>query len=246
MRNTRRSFLKQSVKASLAMTAGIPILAACNAEQSSEDQETAEIAGGVGILQVSQQALAYAYDALEPDIDAMTMEIHFSKHHMGYINNFNKAAEAENVQASSIEEVLANISQYSTALRNNGGGHYNHDLFWRCLKPGGSEVPGKLADAINASFGSMEAFQEVFSKAATSRFGSGWAWLVENNGKLEVGSTPNQDNPLMDLSEIKGKPLLGLDVWEHAYYLHYQNRRGDYVSNWWNIVNYEEVASRMS
>jgi Fe-Mn family superoxide dismutase len=228
------------------MTAGSSILVACASDNSSTADDSMEQAGGVGLLQVSQEQLRYAYDALEPDIDALTMEIHFTKHHMGYINNFNAASEADNVQVSSLEALFSNMSQYSTALRNNGGGHYNHDLFWRTLKPGGSEVPGKLAEAINASFGSMDSFKDIFNQAALTRFGSGWAWLYEKDGSLEIGSTPNQDNPLMDVSTINGKPLLGLDVWEHAYYLNYQNRRGDYVRNWWNIIDFEEVASRLS
>lgn len=188
--------------------------------------------------------LPYDYKALEPHIDAMTMEIHHTKHHGAYTNNLNTALAGTPGEGLTIEEILRNVSKYPLAVRNNGGGFYNHNLFWRWLSPnGGGKPSGELADAINRYFGSFEQFRDEFSKAAAGRFGSGWAWLVKDaSGKLLIGSTPNQDNPLMDVSELKGTPILGLDVWEHAYYLKYQNRRPEYISAFWNIVNWEEVA----
>jgi Fe-Mn family superoxide dismutase len=190
--------------------------------------------------------LPYAYDALEPHIDARTMEIHHSKHHAGYTNNLNAAVAGTDIEGQSIENILANISKQSVAVRNNGGGFFNHDLFWNVMSPnGGGNPSGSLLAAIEKDFGSFESFKEEFSKAAATRFGSGWAWLVkQSNGKLVVSSTPNQDNPLMDLAEVKGTPILGLDVWEHAYYLKFQNKRPDYISEFWNVVNWEEVAKR--
>ncbi|MBD3409128.1 MAG: superoxide dismutase [Ignavibacteriales bacterium] len=185
--------------------------------------------------------LPYAYDALEPNIDAQTMEIHHTKHHQGYVNKLNKAVEDSGADGS-LEELLRNASKHSTGVRNNGGGHYNHSLFWKVMGPGGGGAPqGELADAINAKFGSFDKFKEEFSNAAASRFGSGWAWLVVNDDGLAVGSTPNQDSPIMDLADFKGEPVLGLDVWEHAYYLKYQNKRPDYIANWWNVVNWDAV-----
>jgi Fe-Mn family superoxide dismutase len=192
-------------------------------------------------------ALPYAFDALEPYIDKMTMEIHHDKHHAGYVNNLNKAVEGTDMAGKSLEELLKNISKHPVAVRNNGGGHWNHSLFWTVMKQnGGGEPSGTLADAIKSSFGSFNDFKTQFSNAAATRFGSGWAWLVVQNGKLVVGSTPNQDNPLMDISDIKGTPILGLDVWEHAYYLKYQNRRPEYIEKWWNVINWAEVAKRFS
>lgn len=193
-------------------------------------------------------ALPYALNALEPHIDARTMEIHHGKHHQAYITNLNNAISGTNAEQLSIEDLCKNISQYSVAVRNNGGGHFNHDFFWKILSPAGGGAPsGALMDAINAAFGTFEDFKTKFSSAGATRFGSGWAWLVKNaEGKLEVCSTPNQDNPLMDIAEVKGTPILGLDVWEHAYYLNYQNRRPDYIASFWNIVNWSEVAARFS
>lgn len=189
--------------------------------------------------------LPYAFDALEPNIDARTMEIHHDKHHAGYTNKLNDAISGTDLDGKSIEDILVNAGQHGAAVRNNGGGYYNHDLFWKVMSPnGGGQPSGALADAINSAFGSFDNFKDQFSSAAGSRFGSGWAWLVVNGGKLEVTSTPNQDNPLMDVADVKGKPILGLDVWEHAYYLKYQNRRPDYVSNFWNVINWDEVARR--
>ncbi|BBM69117.1 superoxide dismutase [Rhodothermus marinus] len=189
--------------------------------------------------------LPYPYDALEPYVDAQTMEIHYTKHHQGYVNNLNKALEGyPELQNKSIEELLRGINEIPeairTAVRNNGGGHANHSLFWTIMKPnGGGEPTGELAEAIKATFGSFEAFKEKFSATAAGHFGSGWAWLVvDENGKLQVYSTPNQDSPYMQ----GHTPILGLDVWEHAYYLKYQNRRAEYIQNWWNVVNWDQVA----
>jgi Fe-Mn family superoxide dismutase len=191
--------------------------------------------------------LPYDYNALEPHIDARTMEIHHTKHHAGYTKKLNNAIEGSSLSGKSIEDILKNVSKESTAVRNNGGGFYNHDLFWKIMSPnGGGNPSGDLGDAINSSFGSFDQFKDEFSNAASGRFGSGWAWLVVNNGSLEVGSTPNQDNPLMDVSQLSGTPILGIDVWEHAYYLKYQNERGTYISNWWNLINWDEVAKRFS
>lgn len=197
----------------------------------------------------TQTPLPYAYPALEPHIDARTMEIHFTKHAAAYASNLRDAAKDEGVDtAQPLEQVLGSISKYSTKMRNNGGGHYNHELFWSILQPmGGAGPVGPLLSAIQASFGSYEAFVSQFEAAAKTRFGSGWAWLlVDASGKLVVSSTPNQDNPLMDIAEVKGTPILGLDVWEHAYYLHYQNRRPDYVAAFWKVVNWNAVAARFA
>lgn len=188
--------------------------------------------------------LPYGYNALEPHFDARTMEIHHSKHHNAYTTNLNSAIAGSNLEGKTIEELMA-IAGSNAAVRNNGGGYYNHSLFWTIVSPnGGGEPTGTLANKINEDFGSFEKFKEEFSKAAATRFGSGWAWLIVKDGKLVVTSSPNQDNPLMDIAEVKGMPILGLDVWEHAYYLHYQNRRPDYISAFWNIVNWGEVSRR--
>ncbi|WP_407429554.1 superoxide dismutase [Arcticibacter sp.] len=191
-------------------------------------------------------ALPYATDALEPNIDKATMEIHHGKHHQAYVDNLNKAIAGTEAEGKTIEEILANISSYAPAVRNNGGGHYNHSLFWTILGPnGGGEPTGELAEAINEAFGSFEDFKKKFAEAGATRFGSGWAWLsISSEGKLQVSSTPNQDNPLMDVAEVKGTPILGLDVWEHAYYLKYQNRRPEYIAAFWNAVNWSAVAER--
>ena len=187
--------------------------------------------------------LPYAPDALEPYIDKATMEIHHGKHHNAYVTNLNKAVEGTELANKSIEELLATISKAPAAVRNNGGGHYNHSLFWTLLSKEGTKTPtGPLSEAINKKFGSFDKFKEEFAAAATTRFGSGWAWLISNGGALEITSTPNQDNPLMDLAEKKGTPILGLDVWEHAYYLKYQNKRPDYIAAFWNVVNWDAVS----
>lgn len=189
--------------------------------------------------------LPYAFNALEPHIDARTMEIHHGKHHQAYVTNLNNAISGTEAEGLSLEEICRNISKYPTAVRNNGGGHFNHDLFWKLLSPSGGGAPsGSLMDAINAAFGTFEEFKSKFAAAGATRFGSGWAWLIKKeDGKLEICSTPNQDNPLMDIAEVKGTPILGLDVWEHAYYLHYQNRRPDYISAFWNVLNWDEVSN---
>jgi Fe-Mn family superoxide dismutase len=191
--------------------------------------------------------LTYDYNALERSIDARTMEIHHSKHHGGYTKKLNAAIDGTEWAEKPIEEILGNVSKISEAVRNNGGGFYNHSLFWQVMGPNGGGSPkGKIADAINDNFGSFENFKKEFSDAAATRFGSGWAWLVKQNGKLVVTDTPNQDNPLMDLSEVKGLPILGLDVWEHAYYLRYQNKRPDYIAAFWDVVNWENVEKRFN
>lgn len=190
--------------------------------------------------------LDYAYDALEPYIDAQTMEIHHTKHHGGYTTKLNAAVEGTDLEGKSIEEILSNVSQHSTAVRNNGGGFFNHNLFWKVMGPNaGGKPEGELLAAIEKKFGSFDDFKVTFNNAAATRFGSGWAWLVKKeDGSLEVGSTPNQDNPLMDVSELKGTPILGLDVWEHAYYLKYQNKRPEYIDAFWSVVNWDEVNKR--
>lgn len=198
------------------------------------------------ILQFSQIPLPYANNALEPSIDALTMEIHYGKHHAAYIKNVNEAITAEKISYSSEKDFFANTSKLSAKARNNGGGSWNHNFFWQVMAPGSAMPTGKVADAINGTFGSFEKFKEQFTQAAMTRFGSGWAWLVKDGNTLKIGSTPNQDNPLMDISDLKGTPLLALDVWEHAYYLKYQNKRNEYVANWWSVVNWNEVAKRLS
>jgi Fe-Mn family superoxide dismutase len=236
---SRREFLATTAKAGLTVglvgTAFSDLLA-----------HPAQAVAGTGF---TQTPLPYAYTALEPHIDARTMEIHYSKHAAAYASNLRDAAKEEAVDtAQPLEQVLANISKYSTKMRNNGGGHYNHELFWSILGPPTEVGPeGSLMKAIKTSFGSYETFVSQFEAAAKTRFGSGWAWLlVDATGKLVVSSTPNQDNPLMDFAEVKGTPILGLDVWEHAYYLHYQNRRPDYVTAFWKVVNWKAVADRFA
>jgi Fe-Mn family superoxide dismutase len=234
----RRAFIKTTGKAGVA--AGIALTTL---------PSWVTIGGGnLSANTFTQQPLPYDYKGLEPVIDAMTMEIHYSKHAAAYAKNLADACAAEKVDmnAANLSDLLRTISKYSPKMRNNGGGHYNHELFWQCMKPGSATKPeGKLSAAIDQSFGSFEAFKTQFTDAGKNRFGSGWAWLVLNaDKKLIVGSTANQDNPLMDISELKGTPILGLDVWEHAYYLKYQNKRPDYINNWWNVVNWEFVQKR--
>ena len=190
-------------------------------------------------------ALPYAHDALEPHIDTQTMQIHHGKHHQAYVDNLNKAIAGTPNENKSIEELVKVAGTISPAVRNNGGGHWNHSFFWEIIGPkAGGQPSGKLADAINSSFGSFDAFKEKFNNAGMTRFGSGWAWLIVKDGKLEISSTPNQDNPLMDVAEVKGTPILGVDVWEHAYYLKYQNKRADYLNAFWNVVNWSKVQER--
>jgi Fe-Mn family superoxide dismutase len=231
--NSRRQFIKQTGKAGIAM-ASMPIIHTFGGLQLSQE------------VNFVQQPLPFAYTALEPFIDAMTMEIHYTKHAAGYTKNLNDACITEKVdiKTTPITNLLESISKYSTKMRNNAGGHYNHELFWQSMQPAPASLPiGSLAKAIEKSFGSFADFQKAFSDAAKNRFGSGWAWLIVNEkGQLAICSTPNQDNPLMDLAETKGYPLLGLDVWEHAYYLKYQNKRPDYLKAFWNVVNWKKVA----
>jgi superoxide dismutase, Fe-Mn family len=190
-------------------------------------------------------ALPYAHDALEPHIDTTTMQIHHGKHHQAYVDNLNKAIAGTPNEGKTIEELVAAAGSISPAVRNNGGGHWNHTFFWESMAPGKGGAPtGELAEAINAAFGSFEAFKEQFNNAGLTRFGSGWAWLIDTGGKLAISSTPNQDNPLMDVAEVKGRPLLGCDVWEHAYYLKYQNLRAKYLEAFWSVVNWDKVAER--
>ena len=234
----RRTFIADVTRTGLLAAAMGPAL----------DTFAGPSAGMRHFIGFDQAPLPYAFDALEPNIDARTMEIHYTRHAAAYSTNLKDAAKAEGVAASTpLETLLAGISRYSAKMRNNGGGHYNHELFWKCMQPnGGGQPSGALLSAINSTFGSFEAFRTRFSDAAKSRFGSGWAWLyLDGQKKLNIGSTPNQDNPLMDVAEVKGTPLLGVDVWEHAYYLKYQNRRAEYLTAFWNVVNWEKVASRL-
>ena len=240
MKTSRRQFIHHSLKATTVVVA-TPILAKASVIVP------VEVAPSVA-FEFSQVKLPYANDALEPSIDAKTMDIHYSKHHTSYIKNVNEAIAAEKINYASEIEFFKNASKLSTKAKNNGGGAWNHNFFWQVMRPvKDSNTPsGKVADAINGAFGSFDKFKEQFTQAAMTRFGSGWAWVVSDGGKLKIGSTPNQDNPLMDNSEIKGKPVLGLDVWEHAYYLKYQNKRNEYVQNWWNVVNWDEVSKRFA
>jgi Fe-Mn family superoxide dismutase len=191
--------------------------------------------------------LPYAHDALDPHIDKMTMEIHHGKHHAAYVANLNKAVDGTEHEGTSLEDLFASISKLPGAIRNNGGGHWNHSAFWGMMKPNGGGAPsGDLAAAIDRDLGGFDTFKETFAKAGMTRFGSGWAWLVKSGDKLVVTSTPNQDNPLMDVADVQGTPILGVDVWEHAYYLKYQNRRADYLAAFWNVVNWDEAADRFA
>lgn len=192
-------------------------------------------------------ALPYAQDALEPHIDKLTMQIHHGKHHQAYVDNLNKAIAGTPNENKSLEELLANAGKISPAVRNNAGGHWNHSFFWENLLKNETGKPsGKLSDAINSAFGSFDSFKEKFNTAGMTRFGSGWAWLTAKSGKLEISSTPNQDNPLMDVADVKGIPIFGVDVWEHAYYLKYQNKRGDYLNAFWNVINWKKIEERFA
>ncbi len=236
MKTTRRKFIKDIAQTTAMATVGSSLLL-----HSSE-----LLAMGAPALQFSQVTLPYALNALEPNIDALTMEIHYGKHHAAYIKNVNEAIAAEKISFENEHQFFSNISKLSAKARNNGGGAWNHNFFWQVMKPNGGGAPtGKTADAIQGSFGSFEKMKEQFTDAAMKRFGSGWAWLVNDGGKLKIGSTPNQDNPLMDVSELKGTPLLAIDVWEHAYYLKYQNKRAEYIANWWNTINWDTVAKQL-
>lgn len=232
----RRQFIKNTSMAGLAVGVGL------------NWKQTEPISYKTGWV---QQPLGYAYNAMEPLIDAQTMEIHYTKHAAGYAKNLAEAAKDENVNTSStsVEEVLSGVSKYSTKMRNNAGGHYNHEFFWKALRPPSeNNLPGKkLNEWINRDFGSFETFQKEFNTAAATRFGSGWAWLIcLPDNKLKVTSTANQDNPLMDIADVKGFPVLGLDVWEHSYYLKYQNKRADYIGAWWKLINWDFIEKRLA
>ncbi len=241
--SNRREFLKNAGKAGLAAGITLTVLPSL-AKKSPAGFFNLRTEG----ITFQQQPLLYQYNALEPVIDAMTMEIHYTKHAAAYAKNLADACALEKVDITSakLDELLMNISKYSPKMRNNGGGHYNHELFWKSMAPANSTtLQGKLKDAIEQSFTSVDSFKTQFTDAGKGRFGSGWAWLVlTNDKKLVIGSTPNQDNPLMDVSDLKGFPVLGLDVWEHAYYLKYQNRRPDYINAWWNVVNWDFICKR--
>lgn len=245
----RRAFIKQGtgaiLAASLANTfVGSALLSSCTPKKIVANSSSIDADKFATSFQ--QTPLPYAYDALEPMIDKETMEIHYTKHAAAYARNFTDAVREEHVEGNkSVEDILKEISRYSAKMRNNAGGHYNHELFWKLMSPSPKAlVDGPLWEAITIQFGSIEGFKSVFEAQAKQRFGSGWAWLIYSQGKLVVASTPNQDNPLMNLSDFKGFPLIGLDVWEHAYYLAYQNRRPDYITNWWKVLDWELVEKR--
>ena len=250
--NSRRDFIKKSALLSTGIFMGTSIINSTLAANTSDSDSSIF---HDDILKSQEAAytlpkLPYTYNALEPHIDKLTMEIHYSKHHQAYVTNLNKTIETLDKtiadKAKNLSTIFENMSLFPEAIRNNGGGHYNHSLFWNLMKPNsGGEPKGKLGEAINATFGSFDAFKKQFADAAAKRFGSGWAWLAVSNGKLTITSTPNQDNPLMNLPTIvaKGKPVLALDVWEHAYYLKNQNRRADYIASFWNVVNWEAAEA---
>ena len=244
--NNRREFLKTTGKAGLAAGLSLTVIPSLAEQYSNTDSP---IKTAWDDIDYKQQPLPYKYDALQPAIDSMTMEIHYSKHAATYAKNLADeiAAAAVDTAKISLPELLKKISKYSVKMRNNAGGHYNHELFWKTMKTPGSAASaptGTLLNAIEKNFTSVDAFKTQFADAAKNRFGSGWAWLVKKGDKLLIGSTPNQDNPLMEISDVKGYPLLGLDVWEHAYYLKYQNKRPDYITNWWTVVNWDAVQKR--
>lgn len=243
--SSRRSFIKNTSFAGIGVIAAGSLLEACSSTKKVTAGPTAFKTG------FTQQPLPYAYNALEPWIDAQTMDIHYNKHALAYAKNLADAAQAEGVNMSNpLEDVLANISKYSAKMRNNGGGHYNHEMFWKCMKAPGQtagQPSGTLLAAIEKNFNTFEAFKNQFADAGKTRFGSGWAWLIVNkDNNLQICSTANQDNPLMDIADVKGFPLLGLDVWEHAYYLKYQNKRADYIENFWKLVNWDYVQQRFA
>lgn len=241
MEQKRRVFLKQTFQLGVGAML-LPSLSAFAAldPKNVEDQKTK------APFQFAQVKLPYSYAALEPYIDAATMEIHYSKHHTAYIKNVNEALVKENLSFANENDFFNNASRLSAKLRNNGGGAWNHNFFWESMKPSGVTVPSaKLKTAIEKSFGTVEQFKVLFAQAAVGQFGSGWAWLINDKGNLKITATPNQDNPLMDDASVKGKPLLALDVWEHAYYLKYQSKRADYITTWWNVVNWDEVSRRL-
>jgi superoxide dismutase, Fe-Mn family len=248
MKNTtRRNFIQKSAKAGVVTFIALPTISAMLSSCSNTKSAT----GNNNHIKTGfdQQPLPYSYNALEPWIDTQTMDIHYNKHAAAYSKNVKEAAAAEKVDITKpLEEVLYGISKYSPKMRNNAGGHYNHELFWKCMMPNANAKPaGKLLTAIEKDFGSLDEMKKQLTEAAKTRFGSGWAWLIyTKDKKIVVSSTPNQDNPLMDIAEVKGFPLVGLDVWEHAYYLKYQNRRADYIENFWKILNWNYVAERFN
>ena len=243
----RRQFIRSTGKAGMVLAA-MPLMAKIDPMAAMDPINS--ITTLTAAAEYTQQALNYSYSALEPYIDAATMEIHYTKHAATYAKNLADAALAEKLdtQTTPLTDVLKNISRYSPKMRNNAGGHYNHEMFWQLMKPAPATAPtGALADAINKNFGSLDNFKTAFSDAAKARFGSGWAWLIiKADNSLAVCSTPNQDNPLMDIADTKGTPILGLDVWEHAYYLKYQNKRPDYINAWWNLVNWAFVEKKFA
>jgi len=240
---TRRNFLLQSAKATVAVSAGLTVVSSLVSSCG-----TARVAAASKFRTgYTQDPLPYSYSALDKAIDGTTMEIHYTRHAGSYATNLQDAAKNEGVDTGKpLEEALGKVSKLSTKFRNNGGGHYNHELFWKSMSPtGGGKPEGRLLTSIEQTFNSFDSFKNQFEDAAKSRFGSGWAWLyLANDKSLKIGSTPNQDNPLMDVSDIKGIPLLGIDVWEHAYYLRYQNKRAEYITNWWKVVNWDYVQTR--
>jgi len=242
---SRRNFISNTAKGSIALSMGLTGLASF-LDSCKSTKKLASKGTGMGF---DQKPLPYRYDALENVIDAQTMEIHYSKHAAAYSKSLKEAVQSEASSARDVESLLSEISKYSAKMRNNAGGHYNHELFWQSMRPKRSDnrPTGSLLSAIENKFGSFANFKTQFSEAGKTRFGSGWAWLYSDTDKtLKIGSTPNQDNPLMNVSDIKGFPLLGLDVWEHAYYLKYQNKRADYIDNWWNVVNWDFVQERFN
>ncbi|MEZ5072752.1 MAG: superoxide dismutase [Bacteroidales bacterium] len=239
----KREFLKRSALLGAGAVIAPSLVSSCMTGTAGESL-TAGLAVADELGKFLQPELGYAFDALEPHIDAQTMELHYGKHHAGYTAKFNTALEHADLHSTDIRSIFAQVSGLGTDVRNNGGGYYNHNLYWKFMSPqGGGQPEGKLADALTENFGSFDAFKELFSAAAGSHFGSGWAWLLLNKeGKLQVTSTPNQDNPLMDVAEVQGTPLLNIDVWEHAYYLHYQNMRKNYIDAYWNVIDWNFVS----
>lgn len=235
---SRRDFIVKAGMAGAGLYLGSGLLSSCSASKA--------VSMGKATTGFQQTPLPYSYNALNEAIDGTTMEIHYTKHAATYASNLQTAARNEGIDTGKpLEDVMRRVSKYTTAVRNNGGGHYNHELFWKLMTPKGGNVKGKLATSITDSFGSYDSFKTQFEDSGKARFGSGWAWLVVDGDKrLRIGSTPNQDNPLMDVSDLKGYPILGLDVWEHAYYLRYQNKRPEYIANWWKVVNWDYVGER--
>jgi Fe-Mn family superoxide dismutase len=241
----RRDFLETTLKTTMAVAIGGPLFLS-NTAAIAESKSTSINGGSAEPIKFVQIPLGFDYKALEPDIDALTMEIHYTKHHTAYIKNVNDAIAADKLSFASEKEFFDNASKLSPKARNNGGGAWNHNFFWQNLTPAASsKLDGKIKTAIDTDFGSADQFKEAFKKEALARFGSGWVWLISDNGKLKIASTPNQDNPLFDNATVKGTPLLALDVWEHAYYLKYQNRRNEYIDGWWNVVNWDAVNKRL-